>query len=275
MKKAKKLSTSEIKKLAKELDKTLRTKLKGPTKKAPYVARYVGAQGHEDRKPNEQSQLKFLGYQLPDQRKMAATNWKLAGTSLHDLSQDDQWSVWMQVWKDSDVYEIRQIVLLWMSPKKMKDLRHKKAKDLFDLAADIDNWALSDGLSSFLAEILENDHKHLPTYLKWNKSKNPWLRRQSIVGLYCYARMRKTHVPAETALKLIESLLDDPHFYVQRGVGWTLREVDRVDSELQRQFVRKHLHRIGGVAWFATSELYPLSMRKELVELRKVARKRS
>lgn len=253
---------------ASSLEKLILKQLKAPTKSAPYVARYVGGVDHEDREEDEMSTLVYFGNTLPTLR--AAT--KTVAEKLSSLSEQNQWDLLVQVWKKTNIYDIRTIVLIWMGGKKNKMLRKKNVRDLIKMVSDVDNWALSDQISSYLAEIFEDTPALERQFQKWNKSKHPWERRQSIVGIYCYARLRKRHYPAPKTLKLIEALLDDPHIYVQKGVGWTLREVDRVDPKLQKQFVKKHLHRISGVAWFATSELYPLPLKKQLVALRKDAR---
>lgn len=236
--------------------------------RADYVARYVGAVKHEKRKPDEQSKLRYWGTSLPFQRQLARQNF-----SFSHLDDEKIWEQWLKVWKASDIHDVKSIAQHWMFARKRRELRLKRFKDLLAMAGDIDNWAHSDSLSSVLAEVLEAKPGLFKTYQKWNRSKNPWLRRQSLVGIYCYARSRKKPMPAAKSLKMVEALLDDPHFYVQRAVGWTLREIDRVDSKKQRAFVRKNLHRISGVAWFATSELYTPALRKELVEKRKGQRK--
>lgn len=244
----------------KEIEKILG----GPNKNADYIARYVGARMHEDRKDDEKSRLIYWGLQVPIHRQAAKAKF-----SFSSLDDQGQWDSWVKVWKNSNVYDVKSVAMCWFGGPKRRTLRLNNWKDLVDIAGDIDNWAHSDALSSYLAEILEERPELFSLYKKWNGSKNPWLRRQSIVGIYCYARLRKTHVPAAKTLPLIKNLLKDPHFYVQRGVGWTLREVDRVDSKLQREFVRKHLKNISSTAWFATSELYPVALRKRLVLMRK------
>jgi len=251
-----------------QLEKQLNEDLKGPTKKAAYIARYTGGVGHEDREPDEVSQLIFLGHPLPVHRKVLDKYSKLT-CSLGTL---DEWQLWIDLWKRSRSYEIRSICLLWISRKKNKEIRFQRYGDLYNLVADVDNWALSDGLSSILAEILEEHPHRFAQYKKWNKSKNPWIRRQSLVGIYYYARLRKKHYSPKEVLDLLKNLLDDRHFYVQKSVGWTLREIDRVDSRLQRSFVARHLARISSVAWYATSELYPIELKRELVFRRREMR---
>ena len=266
------MNATEIKKIAQDVIKELSRSLGGPTSSAGATARYVGAKDHPQRKKDEQSALVFWGHSSPSMSAALQSN-PLAKVSPEEFSLGDQWKIWQKVWEQTNVHELKAIALSWMGSKKLQAERRKHTADLLKMASSIDNWALSDSLSSMLAENLEDDRKILKIYQKWNRHKNPWLRRQSIVGIYCYARSRKKHVAAAVALRMIAPLLNDPHFYVQRGVGWTLREVDRVDSKLQRNFVKKNLHKIGSTAWFATTELYPEKLRKELVALRKEKRK--
>jgi 3-methyladenine DNA glycosylase AlkD len=262
--------SQQIQKIAQSLIQSLERKAKGPRKSALLQARYVGAQNHEQRKPNEQSQLIFWGLTTPEQRALSQKNFRLTENKmLHGLELVEQWQIWLLVFKQTKIYDLKSIALTWMSHTKLRQIRLKSAHDLHDLTDKIDNWAHSDSLSAMLAEILEQQPYHLEKHHKWNKSKNPWQRRQSIVSIYNYARLRKNHIPPKKALRLTEALLEDPHFYVQRAVGWTLREIDRIDPQLQRQFVEKNLEKIGATAWSATSERYPVALKKRLVRRRR------
>lgn len=238
--------------------------LGGPNKNAEFLARYIGARMPGQREADEQSTLVFWGLKVPLHRSAAKARF-----SFSHLPDEEQWRHWLEIWRGSEIFDVKSVAMIWLSDPKRRELRLKNWSEVVSMVNEIDNWAHSDTLSSMIAEILEERPALLAQLRKWNRSKNAWQRRQSIVGIYCYARMRKKKISAATALKLIKPLLKDPHFYVQRGVGWTLREVDRVDSKLQREFVRKHLRDISSVAWFAASELYPVSLRKKLVGLRR------
>lgn len=271
-----------------KLEAWIKQKLGTPAsaKTRDLVARYVGAVQHEDRAPDEQSRLEFWGLSLPTHRAVAkeaaartkaqfGLDVKTLSASERQKAQIAEWTLWLAVWNHTKNFDVRSVVMIWMSDKSRLELRRRQWKDLFAMAETIDNWALSDGLSMMIADVLENDPKLFSHFKKWNTSKNPWLRRQSLVGIYGYARFRKKPIAPGLTLGLLEKLLEDPHFYVQRGVGWTLREVDRVDTKLQRAFVKKHLHRISGVAWFAASELYKEKDRRALVIARKEHRARN
>ncbi len=236
------------------------------------VARYIGAQGHEARKKDEQSRLKFLGHPVPVIRSQILKVYSesfLKILDLKSLADREFFDIWHRIWKESDIFEIKSIALYELTSKRLKSFRYKYPEKFFQLANQVDNWAHSDELSGVIADIVENDFSHFDQLVKWNKSANPWLRRQSVVGIYFYARFRKKFVPPEQALELIHSLLDDRHFYVQRAVGWALREVDRVNPDLQRSFVRENVRRIAPAGWFAASELYSKSLRSQMNMLRK------
>ncbi len=238
--------------------------LRGPTQNADFLARYIGARMPGQRSTGEQSRLIYWGHKVPVHRSVAKAKFPFS-----HLREEEQWEIWLSVWHGSKIYDVKSVALHWLSEPKRKAFRLKRWRDLAAIAPSIDNWAHSDGLSSLLAEMLDERPQFFSQLKTWNKSKNPWLRRQSLVGIYCYARMRKNPQPAARALPLVKNLLHDPHFYVQRGVGWTLREIDRVDTVKQHAFVRKHVRDVNPIAWFAASELYPVKLRKELVLLRR------
>lgn len=235
-----------------------------PTKDPEMCARYTGGIGHEQRKPDEQSKLRFAGLSLPQIHLLSKRKFSFTG-------HPKEFSIWLGIFANSKQFETRGIALKWIK-RQTSDERAAHAKSIASLVPEADNWALSDELSFLCADLLESKALTQSQYEKWNRSKNPWERRQSVVGILNYSYQRKIVPPTKWILKMVESRLEDPHFYVQKGVGWCLRELDRVDSKAQRQFVKANVHRIPPAGWFAASELYSKKMRDELVELRRFRR---
>jgi 3-methyladenine DNA glycosylase AlkD len=226
-----------------------------------FLARYVGAIGHEDRSDDERSQLRFLGLKVPqvDQILKLVDRDGVNSRALLTLAR-----------KATHHEELSILIALLDELDRRAPLR---LRELEPFIAVIDNWATSDSLSSILARALEREGKAaLPVYRKWNRSRNPWMRRQSLVGLYYYSSARKRMPPAKFVLEQLQSLLDDPHFYVQRGVGWTLRELHNVEPALQEAFVLRELARISSTAWFAASENYPKARKADLARARRAER---
>lgn len=116
----------------------------------------------------------------------------------------------------------------------------------------VDNWAHSDYLSKFLTRLFENPKYKttlLDTVKKWNVSDNLWKRRQSLVSLYYYSRTKTHFLPYKTTSKLISNLLDDHEYYVQKAVGWALRESFNVYPTETYQFILKHVKHIKPAAF--------------------------
>lgn len=133
-----------------------------------------------------------------------------------------------------------------------------------------DNWAHSDGLSSIYALALEeNPDLVLPVLQNWNSSDNPWKRRQSVVSLLYYSRARKKVQPFEVMIELVQALLRDNDYYVQKGVGWTLRELYNRYQERTLRFISDNVNVISPAAWQATTEKLSVSTKKQLLEQRR------
>ncbi|WP_214404307.1 DNA alkylation repair protein [Pseudonocardia lacus] len=75
-----------------------------------------------------------------------------------------------------------------------------------------------------------------PVLRGWIGDPDRWLRRTSVI---CQLSAK-----AETDLDLlrdaVEANLDDPDFFLRKGIGWALRQHARVDPDWVRAFVDEH-----------------------------------
>jgi 3-methyladenine DNA glycosylase AlkD len=211
-----------------------------------------------------ESKLRYLNLKIP--RVRAAFK---KGFSFSTLPPEDQWRIWDHIWKHSDTFEVMLLSSYWVSSRPFDEVI-KQRKILLNWVHRVDNWAHSDEMSAHYARLLEHDRKTmLPIFEKWNRSKNPWLRRQSVVGLLYYSRFRKTKPKVTVLLCLIEALMEDDHYYVQKGVGWALRECWNVYPKETFMYLKKSAHRIAPAGWTAATEKLSASEKKILTELRK------
>jgi 3-methyladenine DNA glycosylase AlkD len=109
--------------------------------------------------------------------------------------------------------------------------------------------------------------------LKWNKSLNPWLRRQSIVSLLNYSRLRKKKLSFEELIYFVDPLCVDEAFYVQRAVGWTLREIYNLYPKKTYVYLAKNIHKITSLAFSAATEKLKKEEKEKLLLLRKFTKK--
>ena len=214
------------------------------------------------------SNLIYLNLSIPEVRLTLKKNLPLFSESLNK-----QFTEFEKVWKKSNVFEVRMIALYWLEGLSTEQLIPLAAR-LTKWAGNIDNWADSDTLCGIYARIFEASPKSLlKTYKIWNKHKNPWLRRCSMVALFYYSRSRKKQPSFKLAVSLVKPHLLAKEHYVQKAVGWTTREMYNVYPIETTQFITDNLMKIHPTAWYAASEKMLLSLKKKLVEKRRNLRK--
>ena len=71
---------------------------------------------------------------------------------------------------------------------------------------------------------------------KWNRSKNFWLQRSSILFQLKYKKDTNT----DRLGKYILALATSKEFFVQKAIGWALREYSKTDAVWVNRFVKQH-----------------------------------
>jgi len=138
----------------------------------------------------------------------------------------------------SKYHEERQLAL-FMLVALFKKGDDKEKKNIYEAYLDhtdtINNWDLVDCSAHQIVGgyLFERDRR--PLY-KLAKSKNIWERRISIIATYHFIKRDDF----EDILKLSEILLPDEEDLIHKAVGWMLREVGKLDLEIEEKFLRKH-----------------------------------
>jgi len=203
-----------------------------------------------------------LGIETATQRKLAKEGY----SELNQLPFDEQLELVSALFKQSNILEIKNQCIIFLDQNKKKKLKPEHWSLLKEWVKYVDNWAHSDGLSSVYSILLQN-HLNIiyPQLQQWNKSKNPWERRQSLVCLFYYSRTRKQFLSFEQSIELITNLMDDKEYYVQKGLGWALREASNVYYEYTFDFIQQHIKQIKPTAYSAAIEKL-LPQHKEIVK---------
>ncbi|MCF8009428.1 MAG: DNA alkylation repair protein [Halanaerobiales bacterium] len=71
---------------------------------------------------------------------------------------------------------------------------------------------------------------------KWVKSNNIWLQRTTL--LYQLGYKEKTNI--NLLFDLIKRLKDIDQFFIQKAIGWSLREYSRIEPEVVKKFIQNH-----------------------------------
>jgi 3-methyladenine DNA glycosylase AlkD len=85
---------------------------------------------------------------------------------------------------------------------------------------------------------------------RWRKSDNFWLRRTTILFQLNY----KKETDFELLCDLIHENLDSKEFFINKAMGWALRQYARIDPKAVKKFVK-------------STQLHPLSRREALKHL--------
>jgi len=122
-------------------------------------------------------------------------------------------------------------------------------------------WALSDGLASGpISAYMHAKPAKFKEVLKWTKAEHFWRRRASTYSLSEFVSASELDNP----FALLERLLYDDEFWVQRAVGTWLRECWKRDQKRTEAFLRKHVKGLPPVAITVATERASKSFREEL-----------
>ena len=94
--------------------------------------------------------------------------------------------------------------------------------------------------------------------------------KETIGGLsFYYSKTRKAFLPFEQSSVLILNLLNDKEYYVQKGIGWALRESSNVYYDYTYDFILQHLHQLKPAAYSAAIEKLTPNHKEQIRLLRK------
>jgi hypothetical protein len=98
-------------------------------------------------------------------------------------------------------------------------------------------WDTVDSLSKIIGDVV-NRNKELKTLmLEWSKKENNiWLRRVAILHQLSF----KENVDKLLLETILEDNLSDGEFFINKAIGWALRDYSKVNPEWVRKFIEKN-----------------------------------
>jgi hypothetical protein len=232
------------------------------------AARGIGRAAAEKLGLYRGTKRRHLGLTVPQQRAEAERGYRFSR-----LPGVEQLIVWDAVWHRARHHEGRMQALMFLEGIREEKALRRIWTVVRGWAHEVDSWDAADDLSGVYARILEvMPGRMYPTLCKWNRSANAWLRRLSIVSLLHYAGSRTRVLAAGKVFPLVRRLLNDGDRFVQKAIGWTLREAHRVYPADTERFVRRHLMELTGAAFGEATRRWPGKKRAELMRRRKIMR---
>lgn len=185
----------------------------------------------QERAVNEKRYLKssyqHLGNSVPDIRRAARHFIRdhpcISRQQLIDLTQ--------RLWT-KDIYELRKLAAVILAER--ADLLQTSDITLIErLLRDSHTWALVDDISTNLApHVLEESRE---TRDRWAKDPDFWIRRASMLSLLPQLRRNTNDWTRFTAYA--DQMLHEKEFFIQKTIGWILREVSKHSPNLVAQWL--------------------------------------
>ncbi len=197
------------------------------------------------------TKLRVLGLRLPVIHEVEER-----GFQFYAMDALEVLVTWDRIWRTSTVHEALSLPLFYYRHRTeiLERTHWRVMKGWIDR---VENWEHADALCALYSIFLERfPTVVLPTLKQWNRSRNPWKRRASVVSTIYYASPRRTPPSRKVVLSLIEPLLQDRDAYVQKGVGWQLREAYTLWPREILIFLESHVLELPAITFsYATEKL--------------------
>lgn len=161
--------------------------------------------------------------------------------------------------------ELEQIILdLWADPNREcqyvavslleKAIKRNYKLDYISISekliTDKSWWDTVDGLAGWVVgSKLKNHPNELEITERWMKSGNIWLQRTCLLFQLKY----KEETDTELLSSFIERLKNSDEFFIQKAIGWILREYSKSNKEFVINFIEKNdlanLSKREGLKW--------------------------
>jgi 3-methyladenine DNA glycosylase AlkD len=191
--------------------------------------------------------------------------------SFSGLPFAEQLAIWDELWHTAGDFWLRVHAFFFLERHMTKTTELTEMWPVVVRWQDqVDDWGLCDALAKIYTKILVVAPNEVYEQLeKWNRDENLWKRRQSLVSLLYYSRTKKQHPTFNQIIHLVTPLLTDKEYYVQKGLGWTLRELHTVYPAETLAWLKQHIKLISSIAFTIAIEKTNAVTRAELKGLRR------
>lgn len=105
-------------------------------------------------------------------------------------------------------------------------------------------WDTVDSLDATVGSVVAQSSEGRELILKWARDENMWVRRLAID----HQLQRKESTDVELLSSIIEANLGSGEFFIDKAVGWALRDYSKTDPEWVRAFIAEHRQGMAALA---------------------------
>lgn len=178
------------------------------------------------------NQFPFLGLQTPERRKLSRQFFRTIDKNTID------WPFIFRCWEEPE-REFQYLALDYLAKQKAL-LTPADLPNLRRIAVSKSWWDTIDTLDVIIGDIALRHPAVNEMLLEWSIDENIWLRRIAID--HQLARKERTN----TALleQIIINNLGQSEFFINKAIGWSLREYSKTDPDWVKAFIARHKERL-------------------------------
>jgi len=153
-----------------------------------------------------------------------------------DFTREHKRELVLELWQ-KEQREFHYVAMDFMAKWKDKELVSEDSEFIEFLLTNHSWWDSVDALASnYLGRYLRLFPKQRETVIKsWRKSENRWLRRSCLIFQLRY----KSQTNFELLKSLILEFKHEKEFFIQKAIGWSLREYAKTNPVSVRNFVEE------------------------------------
>ena len=174
------------------------------------------------------NKFEFLGVKTPARRKLSKTFFK----QQTDLVID--WNFINEAW-NYPYRELQYAALDYLESRK-KLLTPSDLPRLKKLAQTKSWWDTIDFLDRLVGSIIARFPETKEIILSWSCDKDFWLRRLAID----HQLLRKEATDTELLEKILVNNLGQTEFFINKAIGWALRDYSKTNPDWVRDFIEQH-----------------------------------
>ncbi|MDR1725243.1 MAG: DNA alkylation repair protein [Bacteroidales bacterium] len=152
------------------------------------------------------------------------------------------WSFVDACWKNN--YREIQYVALSYLRNNVQKLTDKDLPKLKKLAISKSWWDTIDAIDKIVGSIISRYPEYEKTIIEWSVSNNIWLRRIAID----HQLLKKDKTNTALLEKIIVNNLGSKEFFINKAIGWSLRDYSKTNPQWVNEFINKYGDRMNSLS---------------------------
>jgi 3-methyladenine DNA glycosylase AlkD len=136
---------------------------------------------------------------------------------------------WDKPYREAQYIAIEYILM------KQKQFTDKDLINLKKIITEKSWWETVDSLDAVVGTIVAKYPEQKQLVLKWSVSDNIWLRRIAID----FQQKYKDKTDTELLSRIIENNFGSDEFFINKAIGWSLRDYSKVNAEWVKDFLER------------------------------------